>query len=60
MVLSKGKQAFKETDLARAIRAAQRAGVSKFTARVTPGAIEIEIHTTEPTTPIDADEWKVA
>jgi hypothetical protein len=63
MALSKGKQAFKETDFARAIRAAQKAGVREFTARVTPaGAIEIEMHTTVPTTNvIDAsNEWDVA
>jgi hypothetical protein len=61
MALSKGKQRFKETDAARLIRAAQKSGVRKFTVRVTPaGALEIETHTTEPTTTIDADEWKVA
>ena len=59
VILSKGKQAFKETDLARAIRAAQKAGVRDFTARVTPaGAIEIDMHTTEPTAPVaDSNEW---
>ena len=62
MALSKGKQAFKETDVARLIRAAQKAGVRDFTARVTPaGAIEIETRATEPSTKaIDADEWTVS
>ena len=63
MVLSKGKQSFKETDAARLIRAAQKSGVRKFTVRVTPaGALEIETLATEPTTKvIDAsNEWDVA
>lgn len=48
VTLSKGKQAFKETDLARAIRAAQKAGLRDFTTRVTPtGAIEIESRATD-------------
>jgi hypothetical protein len=62
MALSKGKQRFKKTDVARLIRAAQEAGVRDFTARVTPaGAIEIEITTVPTTNVIDAsNEWDVA
>jgi hypothetical protein len=63
MVLSKGKQRFKETDAARLIRAAQKSGVRKFTVRVTPaGALDIETLATEPTTKvIDAsNEWDAA
>ena len=60
--MSRGKHLFKERELARLIRAAQKARVRDFTARVTPtGAIEIETRPriTEPTTTDDADEWRV-
>jgi hypothetical protein len=57
--MSKAKWKFKEREFARAIRAAQKAGVANFTARVTPaGAIEIETRTTEPTAlAADTNEW---
>lgn len=58
--MSKGKHAFKETDVSRAIRAAHKAKLKDFTLRITGDAIEIKTsEATQPTT-IDADEWKVA
>ena len=55
--MSNGKQLFKQRELARAIRAAQTAGVRDFTARVTPtGAIEIETRATEPPSEKGTDE----
>ena len=55
--MSKGKPLFKQRELARAIRAAQTAGVRDFTARVTPtGAIEIETRATEPPSEKGTDE----
>jgi hypothetical protein len=57
--LSKGKQAFKETDVARALRAARKE-LTDFTLRITRDGICIETRATEPSTKtIDADEWKV-
>ena len=61
MALSKGKQAFKETEVARALRAARKE-LSDFRLRITRDAIYIETRATEPTTRvIDAsNEWDVA
>jgi hypothetical protein len=58
LVMSKGKNLFKQCELARAIRAAQSAGVRDFTARVTPtGAIEIDTRAaTESPTEKGADD----
>ena len=50
--MSKANHRFRERELTRAIRAAQKAGVHDFTARVTPsGAIEIETRATDPPPP---------
>lgn len=59
--MSKANWKWKERELTRAMRAARKAGVLDFTARVTPtGAIEIEARATEVTTKtIDSDEWRV-
>lgn len=58
--MSKGAHAFKETDVARAIRAAQKTGLSVGRLKIKPG--EIVIETGPPTTPEGngADEWKAA
>ena len=60
--MSSGKHLFKETDVARALRAAKKAGVHDFTLRITEDALELRSggEATQPSTVIDADEWKVA
>jgi hypothetical protein len=59
-LLSKGKQAFKETDVARALRAARKE-LTDFTLNITRDGISIESRATEPTTKvINADEWRVS
>ena len=60
--MSTGKHAFKETDVARLMRAAERAKVSAYTLRIKPGAIELEIKGAPdiPDSGVADDEWKVA
>jgi hypothetical protein len=41
--MSKGKQAFKETDVARAHRAAQKANLRNYTLRITRDALEFRV-----------------
>jgi hypothetical protein len=60
--MSSGKHLFKETDVARALRAAQKAKLKDFTLRITPEGLELKStdSATQPSRVIDADEWKVA
>ena len=51
--MSKGKQAFKETDVARAHRATQRANIKNYTLRLTRDALEIRVGEQE--SPPDGD-----
>jgi hypothetical protein len=57
--MSKGHFAFKETDVARAIRAARKAGLSVGKLKITKqGEIEIEAAHTAPTdSPSELDYW---
>jgi hypothetical protein len=54
--MSKGNHRFRECELTRAIRAAQKANVGACVARITPtGSIEIEIADTGKTAVADVD-----
>jgi hypothetical protein len=56
--VSTGKFAFKETDVARAIRAAQKANLTAFSVRITRDVITII--TDQPQVDPAAVEWRVS
>jgi hypothetical protein len=62
--MSSGKHLFKETDVARALRAAKKAGVHDFILRITEDALELRGGQQEAEKPAadvqPLDEWKVA
>jgi hypothetical protein len=59
--MSKGKELCKETDIARAIRAACKADLNVTKFKITKqGEIEVAPATAPTTTELVSDEWKVA
>ncbi len=60
--MPKGKHLFREAEVARLHRAAQKAGVSSYTLRIERDAIEVRVGQQEesPEQPPVTDEWKVA